>query len=169
MDFQWFSNHKDAILAISAIIAAIVTIYNTFYIPRRNRTYIGRAEVNVTGTIANKGAVTYLLVTSEFKNIGVSEVPIDANSNICLHMLKPIDESVAIQAIEWKLGEEYKLPSHHTSADGNEAVTWKQLFTVPAGVYCAFCVRLTVISKETDFIAETILFPPEMTEKASLA
>ena len=141
------------ILAIT--IGGLWAYYNFF----RGRTYKPRLEAHTKGQLFTDQRYYHLLVSSQIKNVGLSNVDIEhEGSGIRIYSYEVPTDITDIESAQWDHSGTFPVFESHRWIEPGETIEDEILLSIAQGNQRAFRAVLRVVGQKVSWKTETILY-----------
>ena len=155
---------KDIATVIALGVGAIWAYFNFF----KGRTYRPRLEPKVTGKLIKKNGASYLAVTAQLKNVGLSDVKINQEGSALRIFAYSITENLPeAQSVEQSRLITLSVFEDHGWIEPGELIEDQRLIAIPNIEYPAIQIKLRLVSYGIEWNSAAIIESPLLESVAS--
>jgi len=148
------------VATIIALGAGAVWAYFNFF---KGRTYRSRLEPKVSGKLITRNDASYLIVTAQLKNVGLSDVRIDQEGSALRVFAYAVGEYASkARSVEQSRLITLSVFEDHGWIEPGELIEDQRLVAIPDVEYVALQIRLRLVSNKIEWNSAAIIEPPQL-------
>jgi hypothetical protein len=150
---QDLDNLQKFFTILAILVGGVWTYFNFF----KGRTYTPRLEPKVSGRVATIDGLTYLIATSQLKNVGLSQLDIEQRGTaLIVYGYKSVTNPARTTTPDADELAKFAVFADHFWIEPGEAIEEQRFIVVPDPEYIAFRLELRIVAHRLQWKAKTI-------------